>query len=105
MLVHETKVAYLEGPGLQEADLVMLGQVSEAWDLLGKLHHLPDSRGEAVGELLPNLVAGPVEVHMRRRVHGTNLRERRQQVLWLEETETTQKIRLTAEHHADIRTC
>lgn len=65
---------YLEGSSLQQADLVGLGQVSEAWDLLGKLHHLPDSRGEALRELFPYLMARLMRVHMSRRVHRTNLR-------------------------------
>lgn len=64
---------YLERAGLQQADLVRLRQVSETWDLLGKLHHLPDSRGEAVRELLPHLVARLLRVHMSRRVHRTHL--------------------------------
>lgn len=60
----EDNAAYLEGAGLQQADLVGLGQVSEARDLLGKLHHLPDGRGEAVGELLPHFVARLLRVHL-----------------------------------------
>ena len=67
-------MVYLKSAGLQQADLVMLGQISEAWDLLSKLHHLPDSGGEAVGELLPHLVARLLWVHVRRSVHRTELR-------------------------------
>lgn len=64
---------YLEGASLQQADLVGLGQVPEAWDLLGKLNHFPDSGGEAVRELLPHFVARLLWVHVSRRVHRTNL--------------------------------
>lgn len=81
--------AYLKGAGLQQADLVRLGQVSEAWDLLGKLHHLPDGRGEAVGKLLPDLVARLLRVHVRRRVHGTNLRAGQRNVILKHKTNCT----------------
>lgn len=69
--------AYLKGSGLQQADLVVLGKVSEPWNLLGKLHHLPHSGGEALGELLPHLVSRLLGVHVGRHVHGTNLRTRK----------------------------
>lgn len=79
---------YLKGASLQQADLVMLGQVSEAWDLLGKLHHLPNSRGEALRELLPHLMARLLRVNLSRSVHRTNLEEAqrimRQSVLLLD---------------------
>lgn len=65
--------SYLEGAGLQQADLVVLGQVSEAGDLLGKLHHLLDGGGEALGELLPHRVAGLLGVHLGGGVHRADL--------------------------------
>lgn len=51
----------------------MLGQVSEARDLLGKLHHLLDGGSEALGELLPHRVAGLLRVHLGGGVHGADL--------------------------------
>ena len=65
---------YLEGAGLQQADLVVLTQISETRDLLSELHHLPDGGGETVREILPNLVSRLVRVHVRRSVHRTHLR-------------------------------
>lgn len=49
---------HLEGACLQEHDLVMLTEVLEARDPLGKLHHLPHSWCEALREGLPNLLTG-----------------------------------------------
>ena len=66
-------VIYLKSPSFEQADLVMLGEVSEAWDLLGKLHHLPDGRGEAHGELLPDLLAGLVGFYVGRVICRTHL--------------------------------
>lgn len=66
--------AHLKGARLQQADLVVLRQVPEAGDLLGELHHFPYGGREAVGELLPHLVASLVQTHVRRYVHWTNLR-------------------------------
>ena len=64
---------YLEGSRLQQADLVALGKVTEVWDLLGEVDHLPHGRGEAQGELLPDLLARLVGVHVGGGVHGTDL--------------------------------
>lgn len=49
-------LTYLECPSLQQADLVVLREVTESWYSLGELHDLTDSRREAHGELLPDLV-------------------------------------------------
>ena len=64
---------YLKCPSFEQADLVMVGEVSEARDLLGKLHHLPHCRGEAHGELLPKLLAGLAGVYVGRVICRTHL--------------------------------
>lgn len=66
--------SHLEGSGFQQADLVVLGEVAEARDPLGEVDHLPHGGGEAHGELLPDLLARFTGVHVRRRVHGADLR-------------------------------
>ena len=67
--------AHLEGSSLQKAHLVILGEISEARDPLGKVHHLLHCWGEAHGELFPYLLARLVGADVWRRVHGTNLGE------------------------------
>lgn len=64
---------HLESSSFQEADLVVLGEVTEAWDPLGELDHLAHRGGEAQGELLPDLLAWFVGVNVGRGVHRTDL--------------------------------
>lgn len=45
-----------EPTGLQESDLVILGQHAEAWDVLGKLHHVLHSVSQSDGAVLPHLI-------------------------------------------------
>lgn len=66
--------SYLESSSFQQADLVVLGEVAEARDPLGEVDHFPHGGGEAHGELLPDLLARFTGVHVRRCVHGTDLR-------------------------------
>lgn len=53
-----TEASYLEGAGLQQGDLVVLGQSAESWDMFGELHHLSDGGGEGQREVLPDLLGG-----------------------------------------------
>ena len=47
---------YLEGAGLEQGDLVVLGQRLEAGNVLGELDHLADGGREAEREILPDLL-------------------------------------------------
>ena len=66
-------MAHLEGARFQQADLVLLGELAEARDPLGEVHHIAHSWGKAQGEVLPDLLAGPPGVHVWRVVHGRHL--------------------------------
>lgn len=68
---------YLKGSRLEEVNLVMLGEVLEARDPLGKFHDFSYSRDETLGELLPDFMTGLAGVHEGRNAHGTYLREDR----------------------------
>lgn len=69
---------YLKGSRLEEVNLVVLGEVLEARDPLGKFHDFSYSRDETLGELLPDFMTGLAGVHERGNAHGTYLREDRQ---------------------------
>lgn len=62
--VFDCSSSHLKSSSLQQADLVILREVTEAWDLFGKVHHLLHSWGEAHGELLPDLLAWFAGVHV-----------------------------------------
>lgn len=64
---------HLESSSFQQADLVVLREVAESRDPLGEVDHLAHGGGEAHGELLPDLLAWLVGVHVRRGVHRTDL--------------------------------
>ena len=72
-----THTLYLEGACFEQHDLVMLAESLEARDALGKLHHLSDSWGEALGEGLPHLLAGAPRRGHRARIQGTRLGHRK----------------------------
>lgn len=57
---------YLESAGFEQHDLIMLAKSLEARDALCKLHYFFNSRGEALGERLPDLLTGTTS-----RRHGT----------------------------------
>lgn len=69
---------YLEGSRLEEVDLVVLGEVLEARDPLGKFHHFSYGRDEALGKLLPDFMTRLAGVHEGGNTHGTHLREDQQ---------------------------
>lgn len=65
--------SYLKSSSFQQADLVVFGEVTEAWDSLSELDHLPHGWSEAHGEFLPDLLTWLVGVHVWRSIHWTNL--------------------------------
>lgn len=67
---------YLEGARFQQHDLVVLAETLEAWDALCKFHNFSDRRGEALGERLPHLLAGPAGRCNRTSVERARLQER-----------------------------
>lgn len=54
----------------------MLGEVAETRDALGEVDHVPHGGREALGELLPDLLARLAGVHVGGRVHGTDLEQK-----------------------------
>lgn len=65
--------SHLKGPSLQKIDLVVLGEISETWDALGKLHHFLHCRSKTQGKLFPDFMARLVWVHMGSLTHWTDL--------------------------------
>lgn len=65
--IRESRDSYFKRSVFENADLVVLGEVSEARDLLGKPHHLAHGRDETQGELLPDLLAALAGVHIETR--------------------------------------
>lgn len=70
------RASHLEGSSFQQADLVVLGEVTEARDPLGEVDHLLHGWGEAHGKLLPDLLTGLARIHVGRCVHWTDLEKR-----------------------------
>lgn len=66
-LVSESRDSYLKRSVFEQADLVVLREVSETRDPLGKPHHLAHGRDETQGELLPDLLAALAGVHIETR--------------------------------------
>lgn len=71
-------LSYLEGSRLEKVNLVVLREVLEARDPLGKFHDFSYSRDKTPGELLPDFMTGLAGVHEGGNAHGTYLREDRQ---------------------------
>lgn len=68
-------VTHLKSASLKQGDLVVLRKVTEAWDVLGKLYHLPHSGCEAHGEIFPDLLHRSSTASVRVHVHRTCLGE------------------------------
>lgn len=68
-----TRWSYLKCSSLQKIDLVMLGEISETWDALGKLHHFLHCRSKTQGKFFPDFMARLVWVHMGSLTHWTDL--------------------------------
>lgn len=68
-----TQWSHLKGPSLQKINLVMLGEISETRDALGKLHHFLHRRGKTQGKLFPDFMARLVWVHVGSLTHWADL--------------------------------
>lgn len=65
---------YLEGASLEQGDLIVLREGLEAGNVLGELDDLSDGRGEAEGEILPDLLHRAPAAAGQVAVHGAGLR-------------------------------